>query len=90
LLRYIYGCELPKFDGDVTHIKELIDIANKYGVTNLILQAKTKYASSTMKLNSENLLENLQFADAKNCALLRELPRFMPLRTPWRLLARYH
>ena len=46
LLRYIYGCELPDFAGDVVHTKELIEIANKYGVTNLKLQAEAYYASS--------------------------------------------
>ena len=71
LLRYVYGCELSEFGKDVAHIKEIICVANKYGVTNLKIQAEAFYVDS-MKLDSENLLENLQFADAMNCSLLRE------------------
>jgi len=70
LLRYIYGCEQTDFGND-THTLEIIDIANKYGVPNLKLQAEAYYVSS-MKLDLQNFMEVLQFADAKNCALLRE------------------
>lgn len=72
LLRYVYGIGLREHDGKgISHTKEIIEIADKYGVTNLKLHAEAYYVSSLI-LDSNNLMENIHFAQAKNCALLRE------------------
>ena len=46
-------------------------MADKYGVTNLKLEAESHYVSS-VKFDVENIGDNLLFADSKNCALLKE------------------
>ena len=71
LLRYIYGREIPNFGLDTSLTKEIIDIADKYGVIKLKLEAEAIYVAS-IELTFENVLETLLFADAKNCALLKE------------------
>ena len=51
--------------------KDIIDAADRYGVSNLKLEAEASYVQSTT-FTVENVLENLLFADSKNCALLKE------------------
>ncbi|KAL7546514.1 hypothetical protein ACHAWF_009837 [Thalassiosira exigua] len=53
----------------MSHSKEIIDAADKY--VNLKLQAEAWYVKAT-KITLENVMELLQYADAKNCALLKE------------------
>ena len=77
LLLYIYGCKIPDFGKDLSRTKEIIEVADKYGVTNLKLEAEAHYVSS-IKFNVDNIVENLLFAEARNCALLKErVMRFM-------------
>lgn len=71
LLLYIYGCKIPEFGNDISRTKDIIEAANKYGVTRLKLEAESHYVSS-IKFNLENVVENLLFAETKNCALLKE------------------
>jgi hypothetical protein len=71
LLRYIYGCDVLDFGNDPTFTMEILDIANKYGITTLKLQAEA-YMVSITEFNTQNLLEILIFAHATNCALLKE------------------
>lgn len=71
LLLYIYGCKIPEFGNDISRTKDIIETANKYGVTRLKLEAESHYVSS-IKFNLENVVENLLFAETKNCALLKE------------------
>ena len=71
LLMYIYGCKIPDFGKEISRTKEIIEAADKYGVTNLKLEAEAHYVSS-IKFSLENIVENLLFAEARNCALLKE------------------
>ena len=71
LLLYIYGCEIPELGEDLAHTKDIIQIADKYGVTNLKLEAEARYVKS-VKFNLENIADCLLFAESKNCALLKE------------------
>lgn len=49
----------------------LIDVADKYGVVNLKLEAEVHYVEE-IELSSDNLIDNLLYADSKNLALLKE------------------
>jgi len=70
LLHYCYGGVLT--DEDLkTNAKEIIDAADKYGVVNLKLQAEASLVEST-QITIENVMDNLLYADGKNCALLKE------------------
>mmetsp|Transcript_13569 Transcript_13569/g.29503 ORF Transcript_13569/g.29503 Transcript_13569/m.29503 type:complete len:408 (+) Transcript_13569:38-1261(+) len=70
LLHYIYGGKVS--DEDLkTYAKEIIDAADKYGVANLKLEAEACFVSSTT-ITIENMMDHLLYADAKNCALLKE------------------
>jgi hypothetical protein len=53
------------------HAKEIIDTADKYSLVNLKLAAESVYVEST-DITMENAIDNLLYADAKNCALLKE------------------
>ncbi|KAL7540971.1 hypothetical protein ACHAWF_006829 [Thalassiosira exigua] len=69
-LRYAYGGTIP--DADMTaRAKDIIVAADKFGMTNLKLEAEASYVRST-KLSLDNVVDNLLYADAKNCALLKE------------------
>lgn len=63
-ITYIYGGEI---DGDhfATLAKDLINASDKYGVTNLKLEAEVWYVHST-QITIENVIENLLYADAMN------------------------
>jgi hypothetical protein len=51
--------------------KEIIDAADRYGVISLKLEAEACYVKSTT-ITVENMIDNLLYADSKNCALLKE------------------
>jgi hypothetical protein len=55
-----------------THAKEIIDDADKYGVTNLKLEAEAYFVEGTI-ITVENVLDHLLYAESKNCALLKEV-----------------
>jgi hypothetical protein len=71
LLLYIYGCAIPDFGKEIARTKEIMEAADKYGVTNLKLEAEAHYVSS-IKFEPDNIVENLLFAEARNCAVLKE------------------
>ena len=71
LLSYIYGCDVPDFGSDPSLAKEVVELADKFGVTNLKIEAEVSYVTST-KIDFDNVMESLQFAVSKNCALLKE------------------
>ena len=71
VLLYIYGHDIPKLGRDQAHTKNIILAADKYGVVNLKLEAEARYVTS-LTLSLDNVMENLLFADSKNCALLEE------------------
>ncbi|KAL7541553.1 hypothetical protein ACHAWF_006967 [Thalassiosira exigua] len=71
MLYYVYGGKVSH-DDLKSHAKEIIDAADKYGVVGLKLEAVVSYVKST-KISLDNVIEVLQYADSKNCALLKEL-----------------
>ena len=70
LLSYVYGRTIPK-EALKNHAKDIIDAANKYSIVNLKLTAEAAYVEST-DINLDNAMDNLQYADSKNLALLKE------------------
>ena len=70
LLWYVYGGRVPEEDLK-THAKDIIEAADKYNIVNLKLEAEAAYVESTA-ITAENAIDNLLYADAKNCALLKE------------------
>ena len=54
-----------------THAKAIIDAADKYSIINLKLEAEAVYVKSS-EITIDNAMDNLLYADAKNCALLKE------------------
>lgn len=53
------------------HAKEIIDAADRYSIVNLKLEAEAVYVKST-DITMDNVMEDLLYADAKNCPLLKE------------------
>ncbi len=70
LLYYVYGGSVSKEDL-ATHAKDIIDAADKYSIVNLKLKAEAAYVKST-DITMDSAMDNLLYADAKNCALLKE------------------
>ena len=54
-----------------THAKEIIDAADRFGVTGLKLEAEASLVNTTT-LSVENVKDLLIFADSNICALLKE------------------
>lgn len=71
LLFYMYGGQVTN-DTLETHAIEIIDAADKYGITTLKLEAESCYVAAT-PISTNNVLELLLYADSKNCALLKEV-----------------
>ncbi|KAL3757549.1 hypothetical protein ACHAWU_010181 [Discostella pseudostelligera] len=71
LLHYIYGLDIPAFGADISHTKEIIEAADRYGVSSLKLEAEAYYVSS-VTITLDNVMGHLHFADSMNCALLKE------------------
>ena len=70
MLYHLYGGKIS--DEDLRgNEKDLIDAADKYGVVSLKLEAEAFYVKSTT-LAIDNIIDNLLYADSKNCALLKE------------------
>ena len=70
LLYYLYGGKVD--DEDLkANAKDIIDAADKYGVVGLKLQAEASFVASTT-ITIDNIMDNLLYADSKNCALLQE------------------
>ncbi|KAL7527599.1 hypothetical protein ACHAWF_002238 [Thalassiosira exigua] len=70
LLFYIYGGEVGIADMEA-NAKNIIDAADKFGVVNLKVEAEACYVKRT-QIDVDNMLENILYADSKNCALLKE------------------
>ena len=71
LLFYIYGGKRTNFGEDITEVKNIIDAADKYAVINLKLDAEVWYIMTT-EFTTDNVIQHLQYAESKNCALLKE------------------
>jgi hypothetical protein len=70
LLWHVYGGSVPDEELN-THAKDIIDVADKYSIANLKLEAEAAYVKST-KITIDNAMGILLYADAKNCAFLKE------------------
>ena len=70
LLYYCYGGKISDEDLQES-AKEIIDAADRFGVANLKLEAEACLVQS-MSFTLENIIDNLLYADSKNCALLLE------------------
>ena len=70
LLRFIYGGEMPSDEVLSGQAKPIIHAADKYGCTGLKLAAEVKMAAAG--IHAENAAELILFADATNCAMLKE------------------
>ena len=70
LLSYVYGRTIPEEELKA-HAKDIIDAADKYSIVNLKLAAEAAYVQST-KITFDNAMDNLLYADSRNCALLKE------------------
>ena len=69
LLSYIYGMKISNDDMKF-HAKEIIDVANRFGVTSLKLETEACFVEGTA-FTMEILMELLLYAESKNCALLK-------------------
>ncbi|KAL7531207.1 hypothetical protein ACHAWF_003674 [Thalassiosira exigua] len=69
-LYYAYGGAISD-DEMKAHAKDIIIAADKFRMSNLKLEAEAFYVRST-KLSLDNVMDNLLYADAVNCALLKE------------------
>ena len=70
VLYFVYGGAVPEAVFE-ENARLFIDAADKLGVTNLKLEAEAYYVKATA-INTDNLMDNLLYADSKNCALLKE------------------
>ena len=70
LLYYVYGGEIAD-EEFVGNERDLINAADKYGVTNLKLEAEVWYVNNT-DITTDNVIDNLHYAHAMNCARLKE------------------
>ena len=71
VLRFVYGGRIPDEARLKEHGRELVDISNQFGCTGLKHAAEAKLASSA--IDDDNCAELILFADAKNCAMLKEV-----------------
>ena len=70
VLHYLYGGKVS--DEDMKeHAKDIIDAADKYGVVGLKLEAEASLVTATT-ITFDSAIDNLLYADGKNCALLKE------------------
>jgi hypothetical protein len=70
LLFHLYGGKVA--DDDMkSHAKEILDVADRFGVVDLKLVAEASVVETTV-FTMDNLMDLLLYADSKNCALLKE------------------
>ena len=70
LLRYIYGGVITSAEWK-DHGTDLIDASDKYGLTNLKIEAESWYVN-LIKFSVDNVVEAVSYADRMNCFLLKE------------------
>ena len=70
MIYYTYGGKLS--DEDLkANAKDIINACDKYGVVHLKLEAEAAYVKSN-EITTDNMMDNLLYADSKNLALLKE------------------
>jgi len=70
MLYYTYGGKITEEELK-ENAKEIINACDKYGVVGLKLEAEASYVKTT-PIGIDNMMDNLLYADSKNCALLKE------------------
>ncbi|KAL9186148.1 hypothetical protein ACHAXT_005386 [Thalassiosira profunda] len=70
-LKHIYGCGDPDCDFLLEHSDEIIDFADRHALIELKLVAEAEKVAS-LTVDTSNVVEQLLFANQKNCALLKE------------------
>jgi hypothetical protein len=70
MLYHLYGGKVAH-DDMKSHAKEIVNVADKYGVVDLKLEAEAVLVKTTV-FSVEKLLDLLLYAESKNCALLKE------------------
>ena len=70
LLRFIYGGEVPGKHLIKREARSIIRVADRFGCTGLKLAAEAEL--SAVGITTENAAELVLFADATNCAMLKE------------------
>ena len=70
LLYFVYGGSIPDVIME-TNARDLIDAADVFCVVNLKMAAEAAYVCNET-MTTDNVMENLLYADGKNCALLKE------------------
>jgi len=71
VLRYIYGHSLNDVGWEKESIN-LIDAADRFGVTTLKIEAEVRHLKYCSKFTVDNAVDTLLYADSKQCALLKE------------------
>jgi len=71
MLQYIYGGTIAPSEWEIRS-KDFIDAADRYGVTNLKIEAEAWYAKH-FELTVENVIDTLLYADDTSCFLLKEV-----------------
>jgi len=70
MIYYAYGGKLSA-DDLTDNAKDIINACDKYGVVHLKLEAEACYVKS-IEITTDNMMDNLLYADSKNLALLKE------------------
>ncbi|KAL3787211.1 hypothetical protein ACHAW5_004001 [Stephanodiscus triporus] len=70
MLRYVYGKDLSAADWK-DHAKDLIEAADKYGLTNLKIEAEARYVK-LLTFSPSDAVETVAYAEKMNCFLLKE------------------
>ena len=71
LLSYIYGVDISVADWKA-YAKELLEAADFYSVPSLKIAAEQWYRTLSLEVTSENVMDLLAYAEAKNCSELKE------------------
>mmetsp|Transcript_10007 Transcript_10007/g.18315 ORF Transcript_10007/g.18315 Transcript_10007/m.18315 type:complete len:414 (-) Transcript_10007:164-1405(-) len=71
MLQYVYGGEIAAAEWE-TRSKDFIDAADRYGVTNLKIEAEAWYVKH-FEMTVENVIDTLLYADDARCFLLKEV-----------------
>ena len=69
-----YYADDPSYDVNAVlkyHARDIIDAADKFGVVGLKLKAEAYWVENTT-ISIDNAVDNLLYADAKNCPLMKE------------------
>ena len=70
MLRYVYGGDILA-DKWKDHAKDLLEASDKYGLTNLKIEAEAWYVK-LLKFSVGDVVETVAYAEKMNCFLLKE------------------